>query len=83
MASIADLGALVDEALTAVDNGDTSGLRRVLSKCKIIIAALGPDASTDQTFISYRNAVSAMESALEDLTTSQTGGANRIEVEFT
>jgi len=82
MASIDDLGALVDEGLLAVDNEDIGALKRVVTKSQIIIALLAPDVSTDQTFISYRTSAGLLADALETMKTMQSGGIRSLGAEF-
>ncbi len=82
MASINDLGALVDEGLVAVDNEDISALKRVVTKSQIIIALLAPDVSTDQTFISYRTSAGLLADALETMKAMKSGGIRALGAEF-
>ncbi len=82
MASIDDLGVLVDEGLLAIDNDNVRSLRRIVTKIQITIAALGPDVSTDQTFISYRTSAGLLEDALANMILLNGGGIATLGAEF-
>lgn len=82
MASIDDLGALVDLGNIAVDDNNVSALRRIVTKIQLTIGGLGPDVSTDQTFISYRTSAGLLEDALANMVLLNGGGIATLGAEF-
>ena len=71
----------VDAAQTAFESHDTQEARRQVALAKMALAKI-PDAAVDGSSIRYANALAALEAAIKDMMSAETGGIVSLPVEF-